>query len=277
MTPELAIYPRPATRFYSSDNRRRVERVIHAMRERFSEPFNLQEMADIANWSPFHFNRIFHEETGLPPVQFLSLLRLQAAKQLLLTTNLSVTDVCFEVGYNGLGTFIRRFTAAVGISPHRFRLLAHGTKLPGNVRLFAPKTAAFAMPRAEIKGQARANEPLAGLIFVGLFATPVPAAAPLSCAMLPAPGRFRLRAPADGSYYLYAAAFCALTDNHLAYLLPEEDFLRVGTGAERITVNGGQVQGLADISLRRLEMTDPPILTALPLLAAQQMTMQQAA
>src|SRR4029453_11315599 len=90
-----------------------AERVISAMRERLDQPFSLEEMSEVAIMSPFHFNRPFRELTGIPPCQFLSAVRLQAAKRLLLTTDLSVTDICFEVGYNSLGTFIRRFTDLV--------------------------------------------------------------------------------------------------------------------------------------------------------------------
>jgi transcriptional regulator GlxA family with amidase domain len=102
-----------------------VKRVINVMHERLDEPFTLNDMSKIAYVSPYHFNRMFHQITGIPPCQFLYALRLETAKRLLLTTGVSVTDVCFDVGYNSLGTFIRRFTGLVGISPSRFRSFAH--------------------------------------------------------------------------------------------------------------------------------------------------------
>src|ERR1700760_4201675 len=94
---------------------RPAERVILSMRECLDEPISLSDMADIACLSPYHFNRVFHQVTGLPPTKFLYALRLSTAKRLLLTTSLSVTDVCFEVGYNSLGTFTTRFTQLVGL------------------------------------------------------------------------------------------------------------------------------------------------------------------
>src|ERR1043165_1350755 len=100
-----------------------VERVIRTMHERLHEPLTLQEMSRIAYISPYHFNRIFRQITGIPPNQFLYALRLETAKRLLLTTDTNVTDVCFDVGYTSLGTFIRRFTGLVGVSPNRFRVL----------------------------------------------------------------------------------------------------------------------------------------------------------
>ena len=101
-----------------------VERVIRMMHDRLDEPLTLQEMSRIAYISPCHFNRTFRQITGIPPNQYFYALRLETAKRLLLTTNTSVTDVCFDVGYNSLGTFIRRFTGLVGLSPSRFRSLA---------------------------------------------------------------------------------------------------------------------------------------------------------
>jgi AraC-like DNA-binding protein len=98
-----------------------VDRVIRTMHERLDEPLTLQEMSRIAYISPYHFNRIFRQITGIPPNQFLYALRLETAKRRLLMSNTSVTDVCFDVGYNSLGTFIRRFTALVGVSPSRLR------------------------------------------------------------------------------------------------------------------------------------------------------------
>ena len=115
---------RPAT---TAAHHEAVERVIRVMRDRLDEPLTLQEMSRIAYISPYHFNRIFRQITGIPPNQFFYAMRLETAKRLLLTTNTSVTDLCFDVGYNSLGTFIRRFTGLVGVSPSRFRSLARHT------------------------------------------------------------------------------------------------------------------------------------------------------
>ncbi|HLG78582.1 MAG TPA: helix-turn-helix transcriptional regulator, partial [Ktedonobacteraceae bacterium] len=101
-----------------------VERVIVVMRERLCEPLSLADMADIACVSPFYFCHLFRAVVGIPPGEFLVALRLDAAKRLLLTTNLSVTDVCFEVGYSGLGSFTTRFSQLIGISPRLLRNLS---------------------------------------------------------------------------------------------------------------------------------------------------------
>src|SRR5215211_7874714 len=144
-------------------HREAVERVIKMMHDRLDEPLTLQEMSKQAYISPYHFNRIFRQVTGIPPNQFFYALRLEMAKRLLLTTKTNVTDVCFDVGYNSLGTFIRRFTALVGLSPGHFRSFAsHETP-----RLFAPNANEF--DTAGISGKVTAPEWFKGMIFVGLF------------------------------------------------------------------------------------------------------------
>ena len=48
-----------------------IERVILVMRERLHEPLSLEDMADIAHLSPYHFSRVFHRLIGVPPGEFL--------------------------------------------------------------------------------------------------------------------------------------------------------------------------------------------------------------
>src|ERR1044072_2241898 len=107
-----------------ASHRRAVERVITSARERLCEPISLHDMSRVAYLSAFHFNRVFHQITGLPPAKFISAMRLNEAKRLLLNTNRSITDICFEVGYNSLSTFTRRFNERVGLGPREFRYLA---------------------------------------------------------------------------------------------------------------------------------------------------------
>ena len=109
-------------RFHADEpHRLAIERVIAVMRERVDHALPLHAMADIAHLSPYHFARVFRQVIGIAPGEFLGALRLERAKQLLLTTDLSVSEVCFEVGYNSLGTFTTRFTRLVGLSPGRMR------------------------------------------------------------------------------------------------------------------------------------------------------------
>ncbi len=95
--------------------RQAVERSILRMRDQLDVPLTLDEMAEIAHLSRFHFNRVFAAITGISPRKFLATLRLEYAKRLLLTSEMSITEVCFETGYSSLGTFVtisRRWSAS---------------------------------------------------------------------------------------------------------------------------------------------------------------------
>lgn len=241
-----------------------VERVFATMRARADDPLPLGAMAEIANLSPYHFARVFRQITGIPPGEFLTALRLERAKRLLLTTDLSVTDVCFEVGYTSLGTFTTRFTDLVGLSPGRLRRLPEAASATFERLHTGAPPIPVAPARTGIAGRISAPDVTGALIFVGLFPTPIPQRRPATGAVLTAPGPYRLDLPPDGCYHLLAAALPAAPDP-LASLLPDNR-LRVGRGREPLLVRAGQVDGPTDIALRPPRATDPPVLVALPAL-----------
>jgi AraC-like DNA-binding protein len=257
---------------------RAIERVISQMRERLDEPLSLQEMAKIAYISPFHFNRVFRQITGIPPTQFLYALRLEAAKRLLLTTSLSVTDVCYEVGYNSLGTFTTRFSQLVGLSPCHLRRLAERFRAFPIESLSDENTELLeaASSGATIKGRIGVPDELARAIFVGLFPTYIPQSHPVGGTFLTKPGEFRICAVPDGSYHVFAAAF-PLSNDPLTYLLPESKTLLVGTGESPLVVENGQSNVEANVMLRPMQLTDPPILIALPSLLIERMSLKGSA
>ena len=241
-----------------------VERVIRMMHDRLDEPLTLHEMSRTAYISPCHFNRIFRQITGIPPNQYFYALRLETAKRLLLTTSTSVTDVCFDVGYNSLGTFIRRFTGLVGLSPSRFRSLARHASESLSVPTASEFDMTAAATAATISGRVTAPAWFAGTIFVGLFTTPIPQGAPISGTVIQQPGRYHVPSIADGVYYILAAGLARSKDLRDYFLY--ETTLR--GGGQPILIRNGIVEGSTDLSLRPPEAFDPPILTTLPLLLA---------
>lgn len=98
-----------------------VRRAIGAMHERYHEPLTLTELAAEVFVSPFHFSRLFSKVTGVTPGRYLTAVRMFEAKRLLLTSELTVSDVVCTVGYSSVGTFTSRFTRAVGMSPSQYR------------------------------------------------------------------------------------------------------------------------------------------------------------
>ena len=246
------------------NRKKAVERVITSMSENLDEPFTMEEMAKIAFLSPFHFNRIFHDVTGLPPSQFLYAMRLEAAKRLLLTTKMSVTDICFEVGYNSHGTFTRRFTELVGLSPKELRRFAKELcKFDWNGLYRNGWKSATA--DSFMSGELRTPENFEGLIFIGLFEKMIPQSSPLSGTLVTRACRYELGRVPEGTYHLLVAALPRSVDP-LDYLLMDMSKLLVGVGEEPINVGQNKVTGDLDITIRPLRLTDPPILTALPLL-----------
>lgn len=253
-----------------ASHRRAVERVITSARERLCEPISLHDMSRVAYLSAFHFNRVFHQITGLPPNKFISALRLDEAKRLLLNTNLSITDVCFEVGYNSLSTFTRLFTQRVGLGPREFRYLAERIT-PGSVESLCAHYAELngrATLRAEgIQGFVDSPKPTEGPIFVGLFPAHIPQSRPVGGVLLTSAGAFHIAPVPDGTYHLLAAALPPLADT-IGYLLPDSANLLVGAGNGPVIVRQGRASGPISISLRPMALTDPPLLISLPFLLA---------
>lgn len=246
-----------------------VERVIQSMRAHLAEPLSLEEMAEIAYLSPFHFNRVFRSITDIPPGEFLASLRLEAAKRLLLTTTLSVTDVCFELGYTSLGTFTTRFKQLIGLSPLQLRQMADDLASAPIQPLLVAHSEMRRLGTVHTKGVSgsiTAPDSFRGLIFAGLFPKFISQNRPVACTTVPAPGAFQIGPAPDGRYYLLAAAL-PWSQNALTYLLPERGLL-VGVSEQPVVVRGGQANAPVALTLRPLRPSDPPILGVFPPLLA---------
>jgi transcriptional regulator GlxA family with amidase domain len=91
------------------------------MVDRLGERVSLAMLAERAGVSPYAFLRRFAQTFGATPHAYLTHLRLERAKALLLSGSLSVTDVCAEVGFESLGSFSALFARRVGESPQQYR------------------------------------------------------------------------------------------------------------------------------------------------------------
>jgi len=93
------------------------------MRDCFSEVLTLDDLSLEADLSPWHFLRSFRDVFGETPHDFLTRIRLERAKDLLTVTSRPVTEICFDVGFTSLGSFVTVFRRHVGLPPGRFRRL----------------------------------------------------------------------------------------------------------------------------------------------------------
>ena len=98
----------------------------------FADPLDLDDLAREAGYSKFHFARTFALAYGETPRAYLTRRRIERAKTLLRTANLSVTEICFLVGFASLGSFSALFRRLVGQSPSAYRAtsLAAGSAPP---------------------------------------------------------------------------------------------------------------------------------------------------
>jgi AraC-like DNA-binding protein len=247
-----------------SDQAAAILPVIATMRAESHTPFTLDDLADMAFMSRFHFNRVFAAVAGIPPGEFMTALRFERAKELLLTTDLSVTDVCFEVGYGSLGTFSARFTQLVGVSPAEFRrlpdLIDRGTPRVCQRRLAAPG----AYSNAYVHGEVRGLGLLGGAVYIGLFPGRVARGRPATGTLLQDSTSFLLHNLPPGHYRLLAAALPA-GQGLIDHLRPDEHLL-VGAGEFPLDIVRGDEQIRCDIHLRPPHITDAPILVSLPAL-----------
>jgi AraC-like DNA-binding protein len=99
-------------------------------------PLNLEQISSQACFSRYHFLRLFRQAFNKTPHQYLVERRIERAKELLSAKDLRVTDVCFEVGFQSLGSFSSLFHKSVGHAPITYReksreMQAAKRKIPG--------------------------------------------------------------------------------------------------------------------------------------------------
>jgi AraC-like DNA-binding protein len=88
---------------------------------RYFEALTVADLAAAATMSPSHFSRRFSRTFGESPHQYLLTRRLERAAALLRTSDWSVTDICFAVGWKSLGSFTTSFGRVFGLTPLAYR------------------------------------------------------------------------------------------------------------------------------------------------------------
>ena len=103
----------------------RLRQARDQMDRDYAKPLDVPALARTALMSPGHFSRSFRAAYGETPYSHLMTRRIERAKALLRRGDLSVTEVCFEVGCTSLGSFSSRFTELVGETPSAYRARRH--------------------------------------------------------------------------------------------------------------------------------------------------------
>ena len=98
-----------------------LRRVRDRIDREYAQPLDVEALAHGVGMSAGHLSRQFKLAYGESPYSYLMTRRIERAMALLRRGDLSVTDVCFEVGCSSLGTFSTRFTELVGVSPSVYR------------------------------------------------------------------------------------------------------------------------------------------------------------
>jgi AraC family transcriptional regulator len=239
------------------------------MRVEPSASFTLDQFAEIASFSAYHFARLFRQVVGIPPGEFHAALRYQYAKHLLLKTDLSITDICFEVGYDSLGTFSARFKQLVGLGPATFRALPDVlNELDGADRRIDPvlPPGMHAGMTTAISGYFANAHELPGMwrAYVGLFPAFIARNRPVAGIRIRPHELFFIHGAPKGTYRLLSA-IVPMGGDAVDRLLPS-DTMRVAAANGPIEVGDRGVAPMVRLTIREVSPHDPPVLIALPAL-----------
>ena len=97
-----------------------IQNSILYLHQHFQENPSLSDTAAAISWHPNYFSQRFREATGQTYTAYLTRLKLNYAKKLLLSSNLSVTEICFASGFTSLSNFMKVFKTQTGLSPLRY-------------------------------------------------------------------------------------------------------------------------------------------------------------
>ncbi|GAA2332119.1 AraC family transcriptional regulator [Streptomyces violaceusniger] len=234
-----------------------MHRAVSVVRERYSEPLTLDDLADAALVSKFYFLRVFTRVVGITPGRFLSVVRLAEAKRLLSDTGLTVVEISARVGYGSVGSFARRFTETVGMSPIQYRRLEVDTAplLDGG-----DVCRSDVGPHGSLLGCVSADEVSAGSYYIGVFNGPIFQGRPAAWTTLVGPGLFTLNRVPAGRWYVHAVARDTLGTGRGSVDGPAAD------SAGPLQLAPGVTVRCPELTVRRPDWSRPPLLSVLPFL-----------
>lgn len=100
----------------------RIQKLLNFIHRNFAHKITLEKASSVVCLSKYYFGRIFLSEIGISFNKYLNIFRLFKAAEVLRSNNdISVTNVCFDVGFNDFSNFIRQFKRTFGCSPKKFQ------------------------------------------------------------------------------------------------------------------------------------------------------------
>lgn len=112
--------PRPVT----VDLPDRLLRVVRYIESNFTHEIYLDKLAQDASLSKYHFCRVFKRHVGMTPMEFVTFMRIEKARQLLAKAGLSVSEVAHKAGFNDASDFVRKFKKFTGVTPSAYKDLS---------------------------------------------------------------------------------------------------------------------------------------------------------
>lgn len=107
--------------FSHSDTMNYIRKIINYMEQHYTEDIKAKDFARSCGLSETHMRRIFSEYTNMPPSEYLNVVRISKACELLAHRNTSIEEIAHSVGYPILSTFLRNFKKITGLSPSAWR------------------------------------------------------------------------------------------------------------------------------------------------------------
>jgi AraC family transcriptional regulator len=251
-----------------------VERAIVTMGQCLDEPQSLRDLARAAYLSPFHFHRVFRSVTSATPGRFLAAMRMAEAKRLLISSQISVTDISIAVGYSSFGTFTTQFTRLVGMAPGRFRAWAASVAHLPVAEVLEPLVAGPRPVGPGLHGWVSGRpDGSAGFTILGLFRSGIPQDRPIDCAVVTASSHVLSHVhyqsvPRPGTSQVLAMSVAA--DTTIGDMLAGSPCQGMFLGATQLPLAPAEASARDHqflVWLRAPRITDPPILVAIPLLA----------
>jgi len=249
-----------------NDQMKAVKISIDYMKKNIDAEITSEELAYLVGYSPYHFSRIFKEITGVSPRHYLSALRIEAGKEMLISSKSpSILKILLLIGFRSLGTFGSKFKQFVGLSPKQFQLSTNDLHDFVNQYKESPLLLVSTAPKLSCHFEVPPT--FKGIIFVGLFPRAIPDQKPIigtaftqnqtSCVFSDIP---------PGTYYVLAAA--------LKWSLNPKDYFLLNRALrgkyDKPIVITKTTEVEVTLSLRNPLPTDPPILVNLPQLLFEQ-------